>query len=194
MKPRSAIAVCICLIAFANSPRARAQVNSPRTRVTVQEVSEAITSELRSRLPKLPPPPVWDVDIPLAVPVARTHKLRVASVCREPDSGLLRFQLACAEPGACLPFLAYARIAEPAPVVSCSFRRTTPTTSPTSVPVVQPGERITAVLVGRGLKMTAAVMCMDRGAPGEVVRVRGGQGLIFRARVARPGWVEALVE
>jgi flagella basal body P-ring formation protein FlgA len=42
--------------------------------------------------------------------------------------------------------------------------------------------------------MTAAVTCLDRGARGEIVRVRGQEGHIFRARVTGVALVEALPE
>ncbi len=182
---------CVCIVVFLASPRACAQFNWARTPVTNAEVGQAIASELRARLPKEAPSPVWDVDIPLAVPAAGTHKLRVAAVCRDTDAGLLRFQLACSEPGACLPFLAYVRIAVPVPAPSCGLEAAPRKGSPARPPAVHAGERATAVLVVAGLRMSAAVTCLESGALGDEIRVRGEQGRIFRARVAGPGSVEA---
>ncbi len=185
------IAGCVCIVVFAARPTAGAPLNWARTPVTVAEVNQAIASELRARLPDEAPSPAWDVDIPLAVPAAGAHKLRVRAVCRDSDGGLLRFHLACSEPGACLPFLAYVRIAAPVPAPSCGIEAA-PRTGLPARPIVHAGERATAVLVAAGLRMSAAVTCLESGAPGDKIRVRGEQGRIFRARVGGPGWVEAL--
>ena len=104
---------------------------------------------------------------------------------------MLRFQLACAERGACLPFLAYARIGVSVPAPSCGMDGNVRAGSAAPAPAVRPGERATAVLVGAGLRMTASVTCLERGASGEIILVRGREGRIFRARVAGPGQVEA---
>ena len=64
--------------------------------------------------------------------------------------------------------------------------------TPAPKPVVRPGEAATAVLLGDGLRMTASVTCLDHGRPGEVIRVRGLDGRIFRARVSGPGLLDAL--
>lgn len=186
----SALAVCVCIIVFA--ARAGAQPNWTRTPVTNAEVWHTIAGDLRARLPNEAPSPVWDVDIPLAVPVAGAHKLRVRTVCRDTDAGLLRFQLACSEPGACLPFLAYVRIAVPVSAPSCGIEAAAHTGSPARSPAVHTGERATAVLAAAGMRMSAAVTCLESGAPGDEIRVRGEQGRIFRVRVAGPGRVEAL--
>lgn len=59
---------------------------------------------------------------------------------------------------------------------------------------VRAGDRATAVAVAGGLRMTAVVICLDRGARGEIIRVRGHEGHIFRARVTGPALVEALLQ
>jgi len=106
---------------------------------------------------------------------------------------MLRFQLACAERGACLPFLAYARIGVSVPAPSCGIDGNVRAGAAVPAPAVRPGERATAVLVAAGLHMTASVTCLERGGPGEIVFVRGREGRIFRARVAGPGKVEAML-
>jgi len=126
------------------------------------------------------------------VPAAGAHKLRVTAVCRDIDARLLRFQLACSEPGACLPFLTYVRIAAPVPAPSCGMEAAPRTGSPQRPPAVHAGERATAVLVAAGLRMSAAVTCLESGARGDEIRVRGEQGRVFHVRVAGPGSVEAL--
>ncbi len=191
----STLALYVCMIVCVTT--AGAELNRPRTPMTSEEVGQAVASELRARLPQAMPSqdsplPVWDIDIPLAVPAASPHKLRVVSVCREPGAGLLRFKLACSRPGDCLPFLTYIRIATPVPASSCRIGEAVHTDSTVQPTVVHAGERVHAVLVAAGLRMGAAVTCLQNGVPGEQIRVRGEQGRIFEARVLGPGRVEAL--
>lgn len=193
MRAATSMTICVCLLACAISSRAHAQGNGPRTPVTVQEVSQVVASELQTRLPKEPPSPVWDMDIPVAVPAAGTHKLRVASVCRDTESAALRFQIACAEPGACLPFLAYVRTPVAAAVPPCGGRAVSAAGSPARAPAVQPGNRATAMLAIAGLRMTATVTCLERGVPGDIILVRGQEGRVFRARVTGPRSVAAML-
>jgi flagella basal body P-ring formation protein FlgA len=48
------------------------------------------------------------------------------------------------------------------------------------------------VFVSSGFRMTASVTCLERGREGEIIRVRGLDGHIFRARVSGPALLEAL--
>ena len=57
---------------------------------------------------------------------------------------------------------------------------------------VHPGDRATAVFVADRLRMTASVTCLDRGREGEIIRVRGIDGHIFRARISGPARLEAV--
>ena len=93
-------------------------------------------------------------------------------------------------------FLVYVRVAENARAISCDLGRPSSRASPTQMHaaalVVRAGDRAIAVLVATGLRMSAAVTCLDRGARGDVIRVRGQEGYVFRARVTGPALVEAL--
>ena len=162
--------------------------------ITAAEARQPIVDELRARgfgneeLPRLE-----DLQLPVAVPARVGRTLRVASVCWDPDAKRARFRLQCEEAGACVPFLVYVRAAERARAASCRLEGFAQLAgSQAREPVVHPGERATAVLVAAGLRMSAAVVCLERGARGEVIRVRGQEGNIFRARVAGPALVEVL--
>ena len=47
------------------------------------------------------------------------------------------------------------------------------------------------VLVANRLRLTTSVICLERGAEGEIIRVKKQDGHIFRARVAAPALLEA---
>jgi len=192
----SKIAGCILAFALAAGPLVEAgEVGKPAAPVTVAEAWQAVAGELRLRgFGKEQLPRVEDVELPDAVPVRAGRGLRVASVCWDRDAERARFRLECEEAGACLPFLVYVRVAARAQAASCRMegRSSSSSSLPTPDAAVRPGERATAVLVSAGLRMTASVTCLDRGAPGEIIRVRGQEGRIFRARVAGPALVEAL--
>jgi hypothetical protein len=63
---------------------------------------------------------------------------------------------------------------------------------PPPKPTVRAGDRATAVFLADRLRMTASVTCLERGREGEVIRVRGQDGYVFRARISGPGLLEAL--
>ena len=169
--------------------------------VTGAEAWQAVASELRRRgfgpeeLPR-----VEDLELPVAVPAWAGRTLQVSSVCWDRDAAHLRFRLECRPAGACLRFLAYLRGGvEPgshAQAPSCRLEGSGHLSTPPqrATPSVEAGQRATATLSGSGLHMTAAVTCLERGAEGEIVRVRGQEGRIFRARVAGRALVEALPE
>ena len=167
--------------------------------VTVAEAWQAVVEELRARgIGAEQLPRVEDLELPVAVPARAGRRLRVSSVCWDADSVRTRFRLECEEAGACLPFLVYVRAGARAGAASCRMERLLQPSSsfslptPAPEPAVRAGERATAVRVAAGLRMTAPVTCLDRGARGEVIRVRGPEGRIFRARVTGPALVEPL--
>ena len=122
------------------------------------------------------------------------------SACWDERPERTQFRLECGVPGACLPFLVYlpwkARYqGDPNPgthVPSC--RQVSGARPPEAAPkpAIRPGDRARAVFLSAGLRMTASVICLDRGREGEVIRVRAGAGHIFRARVSGPGMLDAL--
>lgn len=166
--------------------------------VTVSEARQAVLDELRARgLQEEQMPRVEDMELPDAVPARIGRTLRVSSLCSVAGDGWARVTLRCDEGGACLPFFVYVRRHESWRAAACDLvRLPNPQSSyrPVAVPapVVRAGDRATAVLITAGLRITAAVTCLDRGARGEVIRVRGAEGSVFRARVSGPALVEAL--
>ena len=172
----------------------------PLSAVPVTEAWRAVAGELRSRgVEEGQLPRVEDIEVPVAVPGREGRRLHVSSLCWDSDSKRARFRLECDEAGACLPFFAYMRsfALTHARAASCQIISVAPraVSSPSLVsePLVRAGEHVTAVLEAAGLRITASVTCLDRGARGEVIRVRGQEGGIFHARVAGPAVVEALL-
>lgn len=179
-----------CLLTAASSLRAADRALAP---VTVEQVRRVLAVELRSRGfadNELPEPD--DVEVPLPVPMRVGSNLRVSSVCWDADAGRIRMRLECDRSG-CLPFLIYVHSPSHAQAAQCQLIPH-PGYSTTSEPGVRAGEPATAVIVASGVRVTAAVTCLERGARGEIIRVRGGQGRIFRARVTGPRMVETLAQ
>ena len=175
----------------------------PYSPVTVAEAWQAVAGELQSRgFREQQLPRVENLELPATVPARAGRTLRVSSACWDADAERARFRIECREPGACLPFLAYLRdgsgAAAHAQAPSCRLerpgRRSSPAQRQPAEPTVRAGQRATAILTASGLRMTASVTCLDRGGRGEIVRVRGREGRVFRARVAGQALVEALPE
>ena len=167
----------------------------PLSPISVEEARAAVIEELRSRgLGEEQWPRVEDLDLPVAVPARMQRSLRVSSVCWDTDAERARFRLVCREAAACLPFLVYARVASHAQAASCRLGRGPSFVRPAPEPTVHAGERATAVVERPGLRMTAEVVCLDRGARGEIIRVRDRRGHILRARVAGQARVDALLQ
>ena len=172
------------------------------TPVTRQEVWQAVVAELRVRgLSDEQLPRVDDLDLPGALPALAGRTLRVSSACRDLGPGRTQFRLECGAPGQCLPFLVYVRdsvnAAAGARAGSCrlaSESRLAPEAAPktSSKPTVRAGDQATAVFLAGRLRMTASVTCLERGREGEVIRVRGLDGHVFRARISGPDRLEAL--
>lgn len=200
----AAVAGCVFVFALVTAPLAWAgELAEPSSPVTAAEAWQVVADELRGRgFGEEQLPRVEDLELPVAVPARAGRRLRVSSVCWDADAGSARFRLECGEAGACLPFLVYVRAAARARAASCRLeRQAQPSSSLSSSssslrhapePGVRAGERATAVLVAAGIRMTAEVTCLDRGARGDVIRVRGQEGRIFRARVAGLALVEAM--
>ena len=171
------------------------EVVLPRAPVTAQQAWQAVVDELRSRgfgpeqLPR-----VEDVELPSAIPAYAGQQLRVSSACWDSNGGRARFRLECRDQGACLPFLVYARVPAHAQAASCRTETQARSLPAASKPAVRAGDRATAVAVAGGLRMTAAVTCLERGREGDIIRVRGQGGRIFRARVTGPARVEAMLQ
>jgi len=163
------------------------------SRISGEKVRGTIAAELRGRgIEDAKLPRSEDIEVPLAVPARAGASLRVTAVCWDTDASRVRFRLECREAGACLPFLAYVRMESRAQAASCQVPRRQASPTGVATAAVHAGERATAILEASGIRMTAPVTCMDRGARGEIVRVRGGEGRIFRARVTAPALVEVV--
>jgi len=184
------------------------------TPLTRQEVWRAVVAELRVRgLSDEQLPRVEDLDLPVALPALAGRTLSVSSACWDAGPRRTQFRLECGAPGQCLPFLVYARdsvggfvgagvsasvnAAAGTRAGSCrlaSGSRLAPEAAPktSSKPAVRAGDRATAVLLAGHLRMTASVTCLERGREGEVIRVRGLDGHVFRARISGHALLEAL--
>ena len=182
---------------------------TPPTAATRQEVWQAVAAELeREGLSGQRLPRIDDLDLPGALPALAGRSFRVASACWDDGPRRTQFRLECGEPGQCLPFLVYLHNVylhnhvhdyvgddqnASARAESCrpaSQPRRVPEPSPK--PVLRAGDRATAVFLSNRLRMTASVICLERGREGEVIRVRSHDGRVFRARISGPARLEAL--
>jgi flagellar basal body P-ring formation chaperone FlgA len=184
----------LALVALAPALLAQ-EVRLPFPPVTREEVWQAVASELRERgLREEQLPRAEDLDLPVAVPAAEGRTLRVAAVCRVAGVGRVQFRLECRVPGQCIPFLAYARTSdrttEKMIARSCRPGSRSASAQPKKV-AVRAGERAMLVLVANRLRLTRSVICLERGAEGEIIRVKNQDGRIFRARVMAPALLEA---
>lgn len=168
----------------------------PPTPITKSEVYQTIAADLRARgvagdqLPQLD-----QVELPVAVPATPGHTLRVTTACWDDNLARVQFRLECREAGQCLPFLAYVR-------ASPGLTRTatgSPCRAATQArreiprkPVLRAGDRATVVFARGRMRLTAVVTCLERGAEGDVIRVRNQDGQTFRARIANPTLLEAI--
>jgi hypothetical protein len=161
-------------------------------------VWQTVAGELRARgVPEDQLPRAEDLELPAAVPAAAGHALRVSMVCWNAPLGRAQFQLECREPGQCLPFLAYAQLGQSTAMgsgnIAGSSCRSVARSRPTPhKAIVHAGDRATVAFRGNRLRLTAVVICLERGAEGDVIRVRNQDGQIFRARVSAPASLEAL--
>ena len=194
---QSALAIAVLSRTLLHAQDAR----PPRTPITRAEVWQAVTIELRQRgLREEKLLRAEDIDLPALIPAAASRTLRVSMVCWDADLGRGQFQLECREPGHCIPFLAYAEAGRYTAVGSekiarSSCRNASPqrsVSSATRKAIVRSGDRATVLFRGSQLNLTALVTCLERGAAGDVIRVRNQDGQIFRARVSAPARLEAL--
>jgi len=180
---------------------------TPPTPATRQEVWQAVASELRREgIAERRLPGIEDLDLPAALPALAGRRLRVSSACWDEVPRRTQFRLECGGPGQCLSFLVYLHdvyfdnyaghdhdASARERVGSCrppSPSRLPPETSPT--PLLRVGDRATAVFLSSRLRMTANVICLERGREGAVIRVRSQDGHVFRARISGSARVEAL--
>jgi hypothetical protein len=170
------------------------------TPITRDEVWQAVTVELRQRgVREDQLLGAEEIDLPASIPAAATRALRVSMVCWNADLGRAQFQLECREPGQCVPFLAYAEAGRSTAMgsqrmagSSCRNSRQRFTAAATRKGIVRPGDRASVLFRGNRLNLTTLVTCLERGAAGDVIRVRNQDGKVFRARISAPDRLEAL--
>jgi len=196
-----ALAAGSLLSARLSAEESRTPAETRPTPVTRQEVWQAVVAELRERgLSEAQLPQIEDVDLPFALPAVAGRKLRVSSACWDDGPERTQFRLECGEPGQCLPFLAYVHVhdrdagarAGSCRLESASHPAPEAPVKPLAKPAVRAGDRATAVFLSARLRITASVTCLERGREGEVIRVRGEDGQVFRARISGPALLEAV--
>lgn len=172
--------------------------------ITQQETARAVAAYLRSQgLSEEQLPKADDLELPGTIPAADGRALRVAAVCWDLQMDRATYRLECTEAGACLPFLVSGGISEPGfralrsspeTAVSSACWPRSGTRSLKSRPeiVVRSGDRATVVFRGNHLRLSQQVSCLERGAVGDMIRVRNSDGALFRARVVSPGLLEAV--
>ncbi len=186
--PMTLLAILIAPYCLLSAQNARAALHP----ITRHEVWQAVTIELRQRgvreeqLLRLE-----EIDLPVAVPADAKRTLRVSMVCWDADLERAQFQLECREPGQCVPFLAYAHVGRSTAMGS---EKIAGSSWSLHKDVIRVGDRATVMFRGSQLHMTALVTCLERGAEGAIIRVRTGDGQIFRARVSAPARLEALTQ
>jgi len=179
-----------------------AEVAAPRTPVTREEVRQAVRRESQAQgLGDEPWPSAEEIELPVAVAATAERSLRVTAACWDSGRERVQFRIECREPKQCMPFLAYARMksaSQKDPMVVVSCRTASPTKASSRRPepriVLQSGDQASVVFIGRRLRLTAEVTCLERGAEGEIIRVRNREGRTFRARVSGPGLLRAVDE
>jgi hypothetical protein len=216
-----ALAASSLLCARLAADELRTALDTRTTPTMRQEVWQAVAAELRARgLSEPQLPLIEDLDLPPALPAVAGRKLRVSSACWDAVPERTQFRLECAEPGECLPFLVYLRDAHvhsdnahdddaqgeranegnrdtAAWAASCRLEsRSRPVLGappqPLRKPTVRAGDRATAVFASDRVRIAASVTCLERGREGEVIRVRGEDGQVFRARISGPARLEAV--
>jgi hypothetical protein len=184
---------------------------APRSPIAPEEVRQAIARAYQARgVDEEQWPRAEQIEVPVAVTALAERSLRVTVVCWDADRARLQFQLECRDRQQCMPFLAYARTAaaasspfsppavapcrEGADATTAAPKRPAPRNTLRARPVVRAGEHATVVFVGTRLRLSAEVTCLERGADGDVIRVRNPDGRTFRARVLGPHLLEAMAQ
>jgi hypothetical protein len=210
----SSAEVAVGVAAGIAAEESRRPPGMPPTAAMRQEVWWTVVAELqREGLSEQQLPRIEDLELPGALPALAGRRLRVSSACWDEGPRRTQFRLECGEPGQCLPFLVYLHNAylrdlyldnsfrddlhdsqnARARARSCRLasqpRRVL---EPSPKPVLRAGDRATAVFLSNHLRMTASVICLERGREGAVIRVRSQDGHVFRARISGPARLEAL--
>jgi hypothetical protein len=167
-------------------------------------------------------PRIEDLELPGALPAVGEGNLRASPACWDARARRTRFRLQCIAPAQCLPFLVSFDSskdgAKRKPSVedktqdqnkdqdqdqaeACKVGATGEVPGKATVRQssgrekenpIRAGDRATAVFRAAGLRMSASVICLDRGSEGEIIRVRSQNGQVFRARISGPALLDAL--
>lgn len=196
--PRTLLATTLVSITLLSAQETR----PAPTPITRDEVWQAVTLELRQRgVREEQLLGLDEIDLPGVIPAAASRTLKVSMVCWDAERGRAQFQLECREPGQCVPFLAYADAgrstamgSEKIDGSSCRNSRQRFAPFSTRKAIIRPGDRATVLFRGSQLNLTSLVTCLERGAAGDVIRVRNQDGQVFRARISAPTRLEALTQ
>jgi len=177
-----------------------ASQQTARTPIRRDEVQAIIAADLRSRGFDDPlVPRVESLELPGAITATPNHSLHMLSVCWDRATDRAQFRLECRVHSECLPFIVSAHLEQQliAPASdafpACQIASAKKAASPAHHdPVVRVGDSATVVFHGDRMRLAVRVTCLERGAEGEVVRVRNQDGHVFRARVAGPALLEAV--
>jgi len=202
-----------------SSASQRPPPGSPPTQLLRHGVWELVIAQLRAQgiaEPQLPR--ISDLDLPGALPSLAGRQLHVASQCWDEGPKRAQFRMECGEAGQCLPFLVYlhdsGRAPNNAPEEAQGFvnargvaglcrplselRHSASASRSASVlpskPTITVGQHATAVFLTQNLRMSASVICLERGSEGDVIRARSQNGEVFRARISGPAMLQALPE
>jgi len=143
-----------------------------------------------------------DLDLSAAVPLRDDVTLDLAAVTWNALLGRWEFRLRCRVANECVPFLVTSRMSKSA---ALKLRGTTEISrearwpsedvaaglskSENKIPVIEAGQNAKVVLERPALQITLQVVCLERGAPGQWIRVRmrEGRARVFRAQVVSAG-------
>ena len=175
------------------------------TPVTPQEAWQVIAAYLGEQgVAEEQIPRADGVQLPGTILATSERTLRVAAVCWDNQMERASFRLECHRGSACIPFLVLSEITqttfrklqssretEVSPV--CSLRPGPPARKVVrKETVLRVGDHAMVVFRGDQMQLSVQVTCVERGAEGEIIRVRNADGVLFRARVVGPGLLEAL--
>lgn len=165
--------------------------------ITKTEVLGIFSAHLRARgVAEEQLPNLNEIELPASIPAAPGRFLRLVSACWNAKLARAQLRLECGDAGQCVPFLAYVRATTSpfeAAIGACPGASPSRTLRhPPRKPVLLAGDRATVVYSSGHMRLTAVVTCLERGAEGDVIRVRNQDGRTFRARIASPALLEAI--
>jgi flagellar basal body P-ring formation chaperone FlgA len=166
------------------------EVRQARTPISREEIHQAVVAAFRQQgVSEKQMPRIDDIEVPAAVSALSGRTLRVADVHWEAATGRAVLRIECV-PGECIPFLVAVRMEKS--TLPSAVAPNPPAKRTRQRSAVRSGDHALAVFSAERMHLAAAVVCLDRGNEGDVIRVRNQDGHIFRARVSGPGLLEVL--